>query len=269
MEPNPADQMMDLSIQIASELEEKNRLLDEFANEQPVDKVVQARIQQLAITKVLVKIHGRHKSLLVKAHCDLGESYLMKEFFEQALYHFSIAKEINSSLFAEYEDSRQFHPFILMMIGKCYIEQKEYGESLEHLEKALQMNEQQIGKEHVSNVNIITDLAYAHSKKGNNARALSLYNRAMTIVEKQFGPKSETVASLSLDIAKTYEGLGNYPDAIKYQKSALDILKGIEATDMVVIANIYVTLAEWCTKTKEFETAGDAIRSVSHVHNRD
>lgn len=89
----------------------------------------------------------------------------MKEFIDQALHHFTAAKEINSGLFSEYEDSRQFHPFILMMIGKCFIEQKKYAESLEPLEKALQINEQQIGKEHVSNVNIITDLAFAHSKR--------------------------------------------------------------------------------------------------------
>lgn len=196
----------------------------------------------------------------------------MKEFIDQALHHFMTAKEINSGLFHEYEDSRQFHPFILMMIGKCFIEQKKFLESLEYLEKALQINEQQIGKEHVSNVNIITDLAFAHSKKGNHSHSLTLYNKAIGIVEKTFGPQSETIASLDLDIAKTYESLGNYAEAIKYQQQALGtqnnlitilgILGNNESTDTIVLANIYITLAEWCTKIKQFDTAIESIKRV-------
>ena len=110
---NVSDQFADIGIQLGTELEEKIKLLDEYSNDQPIDKVIQARIQQLAITKVLVKIHARHKSILTKAHCDLGESYMTKELFEQALYHFSIAKEINCGLFIDHEEAKQFHPFIL------------------------------------------------------------------------------------------------------------------------------------------------------------
>ncbi len=157
----------------------------------------------------------------MKAHCDLGESYLVKEYVKQALHHFEEAKEINSALFVDYEDSRHFHPFILMMIGKCHIEQSSFTPAAENLEKALQMNEQQIGKEDVSNVNIITDLAFAYSKKGDYQRALTFYHKAMAIVEKVLGPQSETVASLSLDIAKTYEGLNKYSEAIEQQQKAL------------------------------------------------
>ena len=261
-----AEQFNDIDLQLATELEEKNRLLDEYANEQPVEKVVQARIQQLAITKVLVKIHGRHKSLLVKAHCDLGESYLLKELFEQALYHFTVAKEINSGLFMEYEDAKQFHPFILMMIGKCCIEQQKFTEALEFLEKALQMNEQHVGKDHVSNVNIITDLAFGYTKKSSYAKALQLYSRAIAIVEKSLGPQSETLASLCLDVAKTQEALSNYQEAIKSQRRALEILKGMESADAIVLANICITLSEWCAKVKDFDNAIEAIRSSLQVY---
>ena len=56
MEEN-AERGMEIGVQLASELEEKNRLLDEFAKEQPIEKVVQARIQQLAISKVSSHSH--------------------------------------------------------------------------------------------------------------------------------------------------------------------------------------------------------------------
>jgi hypothetical protein len=57
MEGN-AERGLEIGVQLASELEEKNRLLDEFAKEQPIEKVVQARIQQLAISKVLSISNG-------------------------------------------------------------------------------------------------------------------------------------------------------------------------------------------------------------------
>ena len=254
------DQIIDLGVQLGTELEEKNRLLDEYTNDQPIEKVVQARIQQLAITKVLVKVHGRHKSLLAKAHCDLGESYMMKEFFEQALYHFSIAKEINSGLFDDYEESKQFHPFILMMLGKCYIEQQKYNEALEYLEKALKINEQQIAKDHISNVNIITDLAFVYTKKSNFSTALKLYYKAISIIEGSGVSQKETLASLYLDVAKTQEPLGNLKEAISYQQKALDILRAIEGIDNIVLANICATLSDWCTKDKQYKIALDAIK---------
>jgi len=254
------DPLADIAIQLAMELEEKNRLLDEYANDQPIEKVVQARIQQLAITKVLVKVHGRHKSHLVKAHCDLGESYIMREFFEQALYHFSIAKEINAGLFEEYEDAKQFHPFILMMLGKCYIEQQKYAEALDYLDKALRMNEQHIDKDHISNVNIITDLAFVYTKKTNYLTALKLYSKAISIIEKAPEDKKETLASLYLDVAKTHEALGDWKEAITFQQKALELLKGMEGIDHIVLANICITLAEWCMKMKDNKTALDAIK---------
>lgn len=211
----------DLTSEIAGELEEKNRLLDDYANEQPIDKVLQARIQQLAISKVLVFIHGKHRSLLVKAHCDLGESYLLNKFYDQAIDHFNTAKEINSSLFSSYEESRQFHPFVLMMLGKCHLEKSEYTKSIDFFEKALQMNEQLVGASHVSNVNIISDLAYVLTKKNHQQRALELYEKAVKIVEASFGVNSDTMASLYLDIAKTEESQGKYREAAKHQTDAL------------------------------------------------
>ena len=261
---NVSDQFADIGIQLGTELEEKIKLLDEYSNDQPIDKVIQARIQQLAITKVLVKIHARHKSILTKAHCDLGESYMTKELFEQALYHFSIAKEINCGLFIDHEEAKQFHPFILMMLGKCYIEQQKLPEALENLEKALVMNEQQIGKDNISNVNIMTDLAFIHTKRGNHSLALKLYLKAIALIEKSKDPQLETLSSLYLDLAKTHEALREYKEAIKFQQKALELLKGMEGIDKIILANIRATLSDWCIKGREFAIAIDSIKqSVS------
>eukprot|EP00826_Nyctotherus_ovalis_P065842 TRINITY_DN9694_c0_g1_i19.p1 TRINITY_DN9694_c0_g1~~TRINITY_DN9694_c0_g1_i19.p1 ORF type:complete len:373 (-),score=120.89 TRINITY_DN9694_c0_g1_i19:25-1119(-) len=177
----------------------------------------------------------------------------------QALHHFSIAKEINTGLFEDCEDSRQFHSFILMMLGKCFIEQQSFSQASEQLGKALQFNEQQAGADHISNVNVLTDLAFVNTKKNNYENALALYSRAIEIVEHTLGPQSETLASLYLDIAKVFEALSDLNKAIEFQRRALEILRNIEAVDHIVLANICISLAEWCSRTQQHEAAVDAI----------
>ncbi len=52
--------------------EEKNRALDEFIANQSLDGIIQVRIQQLAVCKVLVNIHKRDLFILVRAYTNLG-----------------------------------------------------------------------------------------------------------------------------------------------------------------------------------------------------
>ena len=53
-------------------LDEKLRILDEYIEQQREEEVIQGRIQQLAICKVLVNIHKKDLFILVKAYTNLG-----------------------------------------------------------------------------------------------------------------------------------------------------------------------------------------------------
>jgi hypothetical protein len=55
-----------------NQLEEKIRALNEYIQEQTSEACIQVRIQQLALSKVLVNIHKRNQFILVKAYCNLG-----------------------------------------------------------------------------------------------------------------------------------------------------------------------------------------------------
>ena len=52
--------------------DEKLRSLDEYIAEQKAEEVIQGRIQQLAICKVLVNIHKKDLFILVRAYTNLG-----------------------------------------------------------------------------------------------------------------------------------------------------------------------------------------------------
>jgi len=98
--------------------EEKNRALEEFVQSQPLEGVIQVRIQQLAICKVLVNIHKKDLFILVRAYTNLGEAYLNFKYYEQALDHLTTALKLNGSLFAKMEETKQFHSQILTLLSK-------------------------------------------------------------------------------------------------------------------------------------------------------
>ena len=82
---------------------ERNKALDEFALSQDANGVIQVRIQQLALCKLLVNIHKKDLFILVTAYAKLGEAYLKNRYFEQALDHLTTALKLNGSLFSKIE----------------------------------------------------------------------------------------------------------------------------------------------------------------------
>lgn len=155
------NEMNEIDDRICGELEEKNRALSEFAiqpNQTP-DSVIQIRVQQLAICKVLVNVHKKDLFILVKAYTNLGEAYLAHKYYEQALDHLTTALKLNGSLFSKLEETKQFHAHILTLLGKCYMEAGNLQDALSLLEKSLKMNKTVLGDEHISNASIYTVIA--------------------------------------------------------------------------------------------------------------
>ena len=64
-----------------------------------LEEVLDARINCLSLSKVLVTIHNKSVFLLVIAHTELGEAYLALKRHQQALEHLTNALKINGKLF--------------------------------------------------------------------------------------------------------------------------------------------------------------------------
>jgi hypothetical protein len=56
------------------------------------EEVLNVRMHQLAVAKILVMTHGKHQFRLVQAHTRLGEAYLNFQCYEQTAEHLEIAK---------------------------------------------------------------------------------------------------------------------------------------------------------------------------------
>jgi len=61
-----------MDFKICGELDERNKALEEFALAQEGEGLIQVRIQQLALSKLLVNVHKKDLFFLVTAYTRLG-----------------------------------------------------------------------------------------------------------------------------------------------------------------------------------------------------
>lgn len=91
---------------ISEELEEKIKALDDYVKGKNEEQILNIRMHQLALAKILVFTHGKSHFRLVKAHTNLGEAYLNYKCHEQAIDHLTIALKKNTKLFNQIKDSK-------------------------------------------------------------------------------------------------------------------------------------------------------------------
>ena len=210
---NEVDEIDD---KICGELDEKNRALNEYVHGQSPENVIQVRVQQLAICKVLVNIHRKNLFILVTAYCNLGTAYLENKYYEQALDHLTTALKLNGSLFSKLEETKQFHAHILTQLGKCYMEAGNLNDALGLLEKSLKMNKTVLGEEHPSNSSILLTLSQIHSRKKDYETAITLLSQVWELSEAHYGLKSPQTANVYLELAKVYLKKKDFPEAINF-----------------------------------------------------
>lgn len=262
---------MNLSIadRICGELEEKNRVLSEYVKdkEEIGDKegVIQVRIHQLALCKVLVTVHNRSSFILVQAHCNLGECYLNYEYFEQALEHLTVSLKLNGSLFTTVEDSKAYHPHILTLLGKCYIQAGGIDDGLNLLEKALKMNQSIAGEDNVSNTYIYSVLAEGYNKKKEYQKAIDSLTSMWELYEAQYGMKHEAIAKVYLEMAKIYHKQKDLTNALDLQKRALTLLMELDQQPDLT-AEVAVKQAQWLQENNNYPEALDCLRNAEHLY---
>ncbi len=140
---------------ICFDLYERLNAFQELAhNSTDPEEVLDARINCLSQSKLLVTIHGKSTFLLVIAHTELGEAYLALKRHQMALEHLCAAIKINGKLFQTMGETRDYHTYILNRLGQCYCDAGKYRDALSLLDKDLQMNEQLKGINDASNCEI-------------------------------------------------------------------------------------------------------------------
>lgn len=260
---------LSIADRICGELEDKNRVLSEYVKdrEEIGDKegVIQVRIHQLALCKVLVNVHNRSPFILVQAHTNLGESYLSKEYYEQALDHLTSALKLNGNLFNSVQEAKPFHTHILTLLGKCYMEAGGVEDALGLLEKALKMNKALLGDDNLSHAPILSALSKVQVKQKDFSKALDSMTSVWELYEAHFGMKHEAMIEVYADMAEIYHQQNDVSNSIDVLKRKLNLMMDLDIhTDAV--AETAEKLGAWLQENSNFPEALDALRNAEKVY---
>lgn len=77
--------------------------------------------------------------------------------------------------------------------------------------------------EHENAIATVEELALAHRKRGNFAKAKNLYVCLLAMVKKSQGPESSHLALIFFRLGEVYSDEGNYQAAETYYKRAAEI----------------------------------------------
>ena len=128
----------------------------------------------------------------------------------------------------------------------AHISKGEYQKALPLLQRALEMNEKQLGPEHPETVNSLDWLAFVYYEMRDYPKALPLYQRALEIREK-LGPEHlDTAISLN-NLAFVYYSMRDYQKALPLLERALEIREkrqGPEHPDTAAALNDLADLYE-------------------------
>src|SRR5262249_11081168 len=76
-------------------------------------------------------------------------------------------------------------------LGTARLKNGQPGEAIAPLEKALKLQEEIAGADHLDTASLLTELGMIHRARGNHAEAQKLLRRALRIHQQTFGRESE------------------------------------------------------------------------------
>lgn len=265
MEDIPAE----VSNKICRELEEKFDELGKYLREKQEANnllgVVQIHRHQLAISKILVQVHGKSTFLMVKAHGNLSESYISAEYYEAAVDHLTSALKLNMNLFESIRESQSYHIHLLTLLGKCNIHFGKISEALDILQKALKSNENINGLKDFSNASILTILAKAYHKQKEYSKAIEYLTEVWEVYEAKFGMKHEIMIEVYTEMAEIYKQQGDTRNAVEIIKRKLYLMNelGVNSNSL---AETFEKCGIWLQDLFVYPQAIDAFREAEKTY---
>ncbi|WAS90919.1 serine/threonine-protein kinase [Nannocystis punicea] len=135
----------------------------------------------------------------------------------------------------------------LINLANTYLPTGAHAEARALLERALVLQEQALGPEHVGLTAALNNLATIHAEAGAYAEARALFERAVTIQEKALGPEHPEIANALGNLANTHISTGEYAEARALHERALAIKErtlGPEHAEVAISLNNLAILHE-------------------------
>ena len=130
-----------------------------------------------------------------------------------------------------------------------------YADALQFLEKAIEIREEFLGKNHPETASAYFAKGKTLEKKGKYAEALNLVQKAVDIRENILGKDNPYTVETYNAIGIISRDSGKYDDALKWYQKALDIQERVLGTDHPDTAVTYNNMANAYSRLGQYEEA--------------
>ena len=205
-------------------------------------------------------IKNEDKDAIYNSYVNIGNIYMLEEFYKGALTHFMFAKEVLDESNIEDVD---IYKELYSKISKCYINLGKSEQALEFMEKIDKMDNEDCIQEEVDTLvikakNLLNVGKYIESKE--------CFNKALEIIEKE--ENKNRLANVYLTVSKIYLEMGDIDKNLEYSQKAYDLTK---RDDNEYMMESLFSIIESYVKIQEYEVAKKycKLALISAIKNKD
>lgn len=205
-------------------------------------------------------IKNEDKDSIYNSYLNIGNIYMLDEFYKGALTHFMFAKEVLDESNIEDVD---IYKELYSKISECYMSLGKSEQALEFMEKIDKMDNEDCVQEEVDTLvikakNLLNIGKYVESKE--------CFNKALEIIEKE--ENKNRLANVYLTVSKIYLEMGDIDKNLEYSQKAYDLTKRDENKYMM---ESLFNIIESYVKRQEYEIAQKycKLALISSIKNKD
>ena len=212
-----------ITLNLGQELEKKYKAQETESKGKDGEELVNIRLRQLGLAKLLVKIHGRDAQIQIKSNTHVGHAYQEYKCYEQAYNHLIEALEMRKEFYGSNEFP-QYHLYTLKLLAQTCQEGSKVKEAILFIEEGecICQNNETIGSEGRDYAQLLAlkaDFLYLNLKFED---AIECYEKVYETYAKFDGQKSEGCANCLKQIVKIHFQQGNFKEAIDYVEECIE-----------------------------------------------
>lgn len=256
--PEPASDNCHPSEQLVH-LDEKARDLEALGDS---DAVIECRIKQLALHRVLVHLYESPQQQLIRAQAVLAEAYASGGYFRQAHDHLARAREVTTGF--EGPQRQRLKVDLYIAAGVVHLAEKHTDLAQQELLEAKKLGYAFYGDLDIRTARVHDMLGQIAQQREQHSDAIRHFNTVVEVYKCTHGESSERTVRLQLRIAEVRYASGDTEGALELQGEVVGRLQEINEHPSVLIDSA-MQLAHWRDAQGRDGEALEALQVAEHT----
>lgn len=243
-------------------------VLEERATEQmglgDLDGVIECRIKQLALHKMLVYLYDFPLAPFVRAQVALSEAYASGRYFRQSFEQLRRARECTDTGIYDDAQCQRLQVDMLTAEGFAHLEANNVDAANEALSEAIRLCKSVYGEMELRYAQIHEMLGKIATLRGAFDTALDHLSSAWEVFEHQLGSDSEQFVKVRIQIAQVHYMEGQLAEALQKQTSSVQRLLEMEKFPQLTI-EASMRLYKWQEEAGQDDEALKTLQSAERV----